>query len=82
MAVFALGLFVFENHPDALHQFDAAPSAGLLATSALVQPELSSYYASVRHSDRNALRNTFESTNRSGSLTTAPPMSRTNSVMQ
>src|SRR5262249_24768944 len=42
MAVFALGLFVFGNHLDALHQFDAAPSAGLLATSALVRPELSS----------------------------------------
>ena len=81
MAVFVLGLVVFGNHSGALPQFERGPSPGLVATAALTQPELSAYYTSVRHSDNNALRNIFEWTNGSRSLTTAPPMAQTNSVM-
>ena len=81
MAVFVLGLFVFGNHAGALRQFDATPSSALLATAALNRPELAAYCASLRHSDNNALRNTFEWTNDSSSLTSAPPMAQTNSVI-
>ena len=81
MAVFLLGLFVLGNHSGALPQLERAPSRGLLATAALTRPELSAYYASARHSDNNALRNTFEWTNESASLTSAPPMAQTNSVI-
>jgi hypothetical protein len=77
MAVFLLGMFLYGGHAG-LH-----PSAGasLLATASLRQPELSTYYASVRHSENNTLRNSLEWTNGSGSLSTAPPMAPTNSVM-
>src|SRR6266542_7019618 len=63
MAVFVLGLGVFGNHTGALPHLEAAPSPGLLATAALTQPDWSAYYASVRHSENNALRNTLEWTN-------------------
>ena len=81
MAVFVFGLFLFGNH-GALHHFDADHSPSLLATAALTKPGYSTYYASVRHSENNTLRGTFEWTNGSHSLTTTPPMAQTNSVMQ
>jgi hypothetical protein len=78
MAVFVFGLFLFGNN-GALH--DSDPYAAV-AAAALTQPDYSTYYASVRHSGNNALRSTFEWTNESHSLKTAPPMAQTNSVIQ
>ena len=82
MAVFMLGMFLYGNQAGLLHHFQSA-SASLLATASLTQPEFSTYYASVQHSENNTLRNTFEWTNANGnsSLSTAPPMAKTNSVM-
>jgi hypothetical protein len=82
MAVFVLGVFAFGSHPGALEPFHPEPSAAALTTAALKQPSMSTYLASVRHSDNNALRSTFEWTNGSHSLRTAPPMAQTNTVMQ
>ena len=77
MAIFLLGIFIYGGHAG-LHP---AVVPSLLANASLRQPEFSTYYASGRHSDNNALRNTFEWTNGNGSLSTAPPMAPTNSVM-
>lgn len=77
MAVFVFGLFAFGGN-DALHHYDSDRYPAL-ATAALVQPDYSTYYASVRHSGNNALRSTFEWTNESHSLKTAPLMGQTNS---
>jgi hypothetical protein len=82
MAVFLLGLFLYGNQAGLLHQFHPASSPSLLATAALSRPELSTYYADARHSENNALRNTFEWTNGNRSLSTAGPMAQTNSVIQ
>ena len=81
MAVFVFGLFLFGNN-GALHTYDSGNYPGVLATAALTQPDYSTYYASVRHSGNNTLRSTFEWTNDSHSLKTAPPMAQTNSVIQ
>ena len=87
MAVFVLGLFVVGQHPAGLEHFNAETSPNFLATVAWSRAELAPsvelapYYASVRHSDNNALRSTFEWTNGGGSLRTAPPMAQTNSVI-
>lgn len=80
MAVFVFGLFLFGNN-GALHDYDSEPYSPL-AAAVLTQPDYSTYYASVRHSGNNALRSTFEWTNESHSLKTAPPMAHTNSVIQ
>lgn len=82
MAVLLLGLFLYGNQAGFLHQFHPPPSSSLLATAALSQPEFSAYYADARHSENNALRNTFEWTNGNSSLSTARPMAQTNSVIQ
>ena len=79
MAVFMLGLFL-SVHGGLLHHLHAATSTSLFATASLTQPEYSTYYASVQHSENNTLRNTFEWTNGNSSLSTAPPMAPTNSV--
>ena len=81
MAVFVFGLFIYGSN-GALHRYDADNYPSALAAAALTQPDYSTYYASVRHSGNNALRSTFEWTNGSHSLKTAPPMAQTNSVMQ
>ena len=81
MAVFVFGLFLFGNN-GTLHSYDSENYPGVLAPAALTQPDFSTYYASVRHSGNNALRSTFEWTNDSHSLKTAPPMAQTNSVIQ
>ena len=81
MAVFVLGVFVVGPHPAGLEHFNDETSPGFLATVPLAHAELAPYYASVRHSDNNALRSTFEWTNGGGSLRTAPPMAQTNSVI-
>lgn len=83
MAVFLFGLFLQGNPGGTLPRLlSSSPSpVGLLASAILRQPQLSAYCDPLRHSDNNALRNTFEWTNLSHSLTTAPPMARTNSVM-
>ena len=87
MAVFVLGVFVVGQHPAGLQQFNGETSPNFLATVAWSRTELAPsvelapYYASVRHSDNNALRSTFEWTNGGGSLRTAPPMAQTNSVI-
>ena len=81
MAVFVFGLFIFGSN-GALHHYDSDNFPSALATAALTQPDYSTYYASVRHSGNNALRSTFEWTNESHSLKTAPPMAQTNSVIQ
>jgi hypothetical protein len=82
MAVFMLGIFLYSNEAGLLHQFHPSPVSSLTATAALSQPEYATYYASVRHSENNALRNTFEWTNGNSSLSTAPPVAPTNSVIQ
>jgi hypothetical protein len=82
MAVFLLGLFIYGNHTGLLHQFHPAPGSSLLSTAALSRPEFSAYYAETRHSENNALRNTFEWTNGNNSLSTPSPMAPTNSVLQ
>ena len=81
MAVFVFGLFISGSN-GAFHQLDTENYTTALAKAALTQPDYSTYYASVRHSDNNALRSTFEWTNDSHSLRTTPPMAQTNSVMQ
>lgn len=81
MAVFVFGLFLSGSH-GALQHLDSDNYPTALARAALTQPDYSTYYASVRHSDNNALRSTFEWTNDNHSLRTAPPMAQTNSVMQ
>lgn len=80
MAVFVFGLFIFGSN-GALHHYDSE-NYPALAAAAMTQPDYSTYYASVRHSGNNALRSTFEWTNESHSLKTAPPMAQTNSVNQ
>ena len=80
MAVFVLGVFVFGQTRGGLHYFDG--SSHLAASAALELPGMASYYTAVRHSENNTLRGTFEWTNDSRSLTTAPPMTPTNSVIQ
>ena len=86
--MFLLGLFLYGNQAGMLHQFHQAPTPSLLATAVLREPELSAYYADIRHSENNALRNTFEWTNANensstsrSSVSTAPPIARTNSVI-
>jgi hypothetical protein len=81
MAVFVFGLFLF-GHNGVWHHYDSDHYLGGLAAAALTRPDYSTYYASVRHSGNNALRNTFEWTNESRSLKTAPPVAPTNSVSQ
>ena len=81
MAVFVFGLFISGSN-GAFHPLDGDNYPSALAHAALTQPDYSTYYASVRHSDNNALRSTFEWTNDSHSLRTTPPMAQTNSVMQ
>lgn len=77
MAVFLLGMFLCGSH-SALH---SASLPSMLANASLTQPEFSTYYASVQHSENNTLRNTFEWTNGNSSLSTAGPMAQTNSVL-
>jgi len=82
MAAFVFGMFIVGSN-GAMHHFDSDNSSSILASAALTRPAYSTYYASVRHSENNTLRSTFEWTNDSHSLTTTPPMAQTNnSVMQ
>ncbi len=81
MAVFVFGLFITGSN-GAFHPLDGDNFPSALAHASMTQPDYSTYYASVRHSDNNALRSTFEWTNQSRSLRTTPPMPQTNSVMQ
>lgn len=82
MAVFVLGMFLFGHQQSGLHPFPNQLSASFLATAALAEPDMASYYVAANHSENNTLRSTFEWTNDSHSLRTAPPMAQTNSVMQ
>lgn len=81
MAVFVFGLFLSGTN-GSFHDLDTDNFPTALTQAALKQPSYSTYYASVRHSENNTLRSTFEWTNDSHSLRTAPPMAQTNSVMQ
>lgn len=81
MAVFVFGLFISGSN-GSFHPLDTDNFPTALTQAALKQPTYSTYYASVRHSENNTLRSTFEWTNDSHSLRTAPPMAQTNSVMQ
>lgn len=81
MAVFLFGLFVSGTN-GSLHHLDSENYPSALARASMTQPDYSTYYASVRHSDNNALRSTFEWTNDSHSLRTTPSMPQTNSVIQ
>ncbi len=81
MAVFVFGLFITGSN-GAFHPLDGDNFPSALAHASMTQPDYSTYYASARHSDNNALRSTFEWTNQSRSLRTTPPMPQTNSVMQ
>lgn len=88
MAVFVLGLFISGTN-GTIHQMDGELFGMILPQSlpkrgdynALSQGDISTYYASVRHSENNTLRSTFEWTNGSRSLRTTAPMALTNSVM-
>ena len=81
MAVFVFGLFISGSN-GSFHHLDTDNFPTALTQAALKQPNYSTYYASGRHSENNTLRSTFEWTNDSHSLRTAPPMAQTNSVMQ
>lgn len=88
MAVFVLALFITGTN-GAMHHMDGELFGVIIPQSlpkqgeytALAQGDISTYYAAVRHSENNTLRSTFEWTNGSRSLRTAPPMAQTNSVM-
>ena len=77
-----LTLIVLSSTPRSLTQFIVSPSTSLVATVALNQPNLASYYAGAIHSEHNAWPiTTFDWTNGSHSLTTPPPLFKTNSLI-
>jgi len=79
MAVFVFGLFISGGN-GSFHHLDPDGFPSALTKAALKQPGYSTYYASVRHSENNTLRSTFEWTNDSRSLTSAAPLFDTNSL--
>jgi len=83
MAVFLVSAFVLGGNLGGLSQFNAVSSSSLVATSALNEPHLATYFASTHHSDNNTLQAPFEWTNGNRSVTTAPSMAiTTNALMQ
>jgi hypothetical protein len=82
MAVFFLGMFLFGQNRGGLHTFQSEIPPRFLAIAALAEPDMASYYVVANHSGNNTFRSTFEWTNDSHSLRTAPPMAQTNSVIQ
>ena len=79
MAVFLLCAFVLGGN---VAQFHAGSRYSLMATAALAEPSLATYFASTHHSDNNTWQAPFEWTNGSSSLTSAPPLATTNALMQ
>jgi hypothetical protein len=79
MAMLLLCAFVLGGN---MSQFHAGSRYSLMATSALAEPALATYFASTHHSDNNTWQAPFEWTNGSRSLTSAPPMATTNALMQ
>lgn len=76
MAVFLIGVFIVGRPAGGV-------PVGLFAHIMLEEPDRASYLASAHHSDNNSVQVTsFDWTNGSHSLTTAPPVSRTNRLIQ
>jgi len=82
MAVFLVSTFVLGGNFGGWSQFNAVSAPSLVATAALNEPSLATYFASTHHSDNNTLQAPFEWTNGSSSVTTAPSMATTNALMQ
>jgi hypothetical protein len=82
MAVFLVSAFVLGGNFGGLSQLNPVSSPSLVATAALNEPQLATYFASTHHSDNNTLQAPFEWTNGSSSVTTAPLMATTNALMQ
>lgn len=79
LAVFLLGAFVLGGN---VTQFHAGSRYSLMATAALAEPSLATYFVSTHHSDNNTWQAPFEWTNGGRSLTSTPPMATTNALMQ
>jgi len=74
MAVFLFGMFVVGRHPGGL-----GPTSGVLAQFGMMEPER----ARESHYANNSVQiTTIDWTNGSHSLTTAPPVSGTNRLIQ
>jgi hypothetical protein len=82
MAVFLVSAFVLGGNFGRLSEFNSTPAPSLVATAALNEPHLSTYFAFTHHSDNNTLQAPFEWTNSGSSVTTAPSMATTNALMQ
>jgi len=82
MAMFVLSMTFFTRGSTGFTPFIVSPPVSLVATVALSQPHLATYYASASHSEHNAWPiTTFEWTNGSRSLSTAPPVFSTNGLL-
>ena len=82
MALFLLGAFVFSNGTGGIWQIQPGSSPSLMATAAISEPHLATYFASTHHSDNNTLQAPFEWTNSGSTVKTAPSMATTNVLMQ
>jgi hypothetical protein len=69
-AALLFSLVLLGRNPQGLTQLMSGPPISMVATVALSQPHLASYYAGSDHSGYNAPATTFEWTNGSSSLTT------------
>lgn len=79
MAVFLLGLFVVGRPGGALDPYSAG---GIFAHITLADSDLAPFHRSAHHSDNNSVQVTsFDWTNGSHSVTTAPPVARTNRLI-
>ena len=82
MALFIVSMTFFSRHSTGFTPFIASPAASLVATVALNEPHLATYYAAATHSEHNVWPiTTFEWTNGSHTLSTAPPVLRTNGLL-
>jgi hypothetical protein len=82
MALFVVGMTFLTKSSTGFTPFIASPPVSLVATVALNEPHLATYYAAAAHSEHNAWPvTTFEWTNGSHSLSTAPPVFKTNGLL-
>lgn len=79
MAMLLVCAFVLGGN---ISQFHTGSHHSLIATAALNEPSLATYFVSTHHSDNNTWQAPFEWTNGNPSLTSAPPMATTNALMQ
>lgn len=83
MALVLLAALILTKDARALDVWPGGTPTGLVAAAVLDSPSLVTYVASKRHSSLNAWPGaTFEWTNDSTSLTTAPPFLQTNGMIQ